>query len=201
MTAAIGVPKTAVMPATAPATSKVLRSAEVIENSCPINEPIAPPVMMIGPSAPNGPPLPMAMPDEIGLSTATFGDIRLLLNRIASIASGMPWPRIFSVPKRAINPISSPPIAGTAMTARPRVLVAGEAARSDHAWKKNRLVNRRIRCSSAQAATALAPPTTAAMATMPGSRCADAKSRRSSWECSGSPAGEVSWCAMAAPSR
>ncbi len=48
--------------------------------------------MMIGPSAPNGPPLPMAMAEERGLSTATFGDILLLPNRIASIASGMPCP-------------------------------------------------------------------------------------------------------------
>ena len=54
--------------------------------------------MMIGPSAPNGPPLPMAIAEASGLSTATLGDIMLFLNRIASIASGMPWPRICSVP-------------------------------------------------------------------------------------------------------
>ena len=29
--------------------------------------------MMIGPSAPNGPPEPIEMADESGLSTATFG--------------------------------------------------------------------------------------------------------------------------------
>jgi hypothetical protein len=37
--------------------------------------------MMIGPSAPNGPPLPIAMPEASGLSTATFGDILLLLEQ------------------------------------------------------------------------------------------------------------------------
>ena len=97
-TAATGVPNTAVMPAAAPATSSVLRSAEVSFTHCAISEPSAPPVMMIGPSAPNGPPLPITMPDDSGLSTATFGDMRLLPNRIASIASGMPCPRIFSDP-------------------------------------------------------------------------------------------------------
>ena len=59
---------------------------------------MAPPVMMIGPSAPNGPPLPMTMPEDTGLSTATLADILLLPNRMASIASGMPWPRILSEP-------------------------------------------------------------------------------------------------------
>ncbi|MNM99566.1 hypothetical protein D3C81_1121290 [compost metagenome] len=54
--------------------------------------------MMIGPSAPNGPPLPITMPDDSGLSTATRGDILLLPNSTASIASGMPWPRILSLP-------------------------------------------------------------------------------------------------------
>ena len=54
--------------------------------------------MMIGPSAPNGPPVPMLIAAEIGLSTATRGSTRLPPMRIASIASGMPWPRIFSEP-------------------------------------------------------------------------------------------------------
>jgi hypothetical protein len=93
------------MPATAPATSSVLRSPPVRWKYWAISEPIAPPVMMIGPSAPNGPPLPIAMPEASGFSTATLGDIALSLNRIASIASGMPWPRICSVPKRAIRPM------------------------------------------------------------------------------------------------
>ena len=55
-TAATGAAKVADMPAAAPATSSVLRSALVRWKSCAIIEPNAPPVMMIGPSAPNGPP-------------------------------------------------------------------------------------------------------------------------------------------------
>ena len=50
--------------------------------------------MMIGPSAPNGPPVPMAIAEDSGLRIATFGDIRLWPMRMVSIASGMPWPRI-----------------------------------------------------------------------------------------------------------
>jgi hypothetical protein len=54
MIAAIGVPNTVVMPAAAPATSKVFRSLSLTGSICAISEPMAPPVMMIGPSAPNG---------------------------------------------------------------------------------------------------------------------------------------------------
>ena len=100
------------MPAAAPATSSVLRSAAVSWNSCANSEPNAPPVMMIGPSAPNGPPVPIEIADDSGLSTATFGWMRLRPIRIASIASGMPWPRIFSEPKRAIRPMIRPPATG-----------------------------------------------------------------------------------------
>ena len=71
-TAATGVAKTADMPAAAPATSNVLRSAALRWNCCAKSEPNAPPVMMIGPSAPNGPPVPMEMAEESGLSSATF---------------------------------------------------------------------------------------------------------------------------------
>lgn len=49
---------------------------------------------MIGPSAPNGPPLPIEIADDNGLSSATFGDSRLPPIRMASIASGIPCPRI-----------------------------------------------------------------------------------------------------------
>jgi hypothetical protein len=54
--------------------------------------------MMIGPSAPNGPPLPIEIAEDSGFRTATLGWIRERPIRIASIASGMPWPRIFSDP-------------------------------------------------------------------------------------------------------
>ena len=63
-----------------------------------MSEPTAPPVMMIGPSAPNGPPEPIEIAEESGFSSATFGSMRLPLIRIASIASGMPWPRMRSDP-------------------------------------------------------------------------------------------------------
>ncbi len=53
---------------------------------------------MMGPSAPNGPPEPIEIADEIGLSSATRGSMRLPRSRIASSASGIPWPRIFSEP-------------------------------------------------------------------------------------------------------
>src|SRR3989442_2800651 len=56
---------------------------------------------MIGPSAPNGPLVPIAIAVDNGFSTATFGSMRLRPMRIASIASGRPWPRIFSEPYRA----------------------------------------------------------------------------------------------------
>src|SRR5208337_5135445 len=76
-TAAIGVLNVAAIPPAAPATSRVLRSAAVRWKTWAIIDPNEPPVMMIGPSAPNGPPEPIEMADEIGLSRATLGDIRL----------------------------------------------------------------------------------------------------------------------------
>ena len=51
----------------------VLRSLLVSRNSCAIIEPNAPPVMMMDPSAPNGPPVPMEMAAEKGFRSATFG--------------------------------------------------------------------------------------------------------------------------------
>ena len=60
--AATGVANVADMPAAAPATNSVVRSASVRRIHCAISDPNAPPVIMIGPSAPNGPPEPIAMP-------------------------------------------------------------------------------------------------------------------------------------------
>ena len=97
-TAATGEAKVADMPAAAPATSSVRRSALVRWNSCAIIDPKAPPVMMMGPSAPKGPPEPMEMAEESGLRIASFGSTRLPWIRIDSIASGMPWPRMRSDP-------------------------------------------------------------------------------------------------------
>jgi hypothetical protein len=76
--------------------------------------------MMIGPSAPNGPPEPMEMAEESGLRNATFGSTRLPLIRIASMASGMPWPRMRSELYRAMSPTMNPPAMGTRMLNQPR---------------------------------------------------------------------------------
>ena len=67
---------------------------------------------MIGPSAPNGPPVPMLTALEIGFDTASLGSMRLPLSRIVSIASGIPWPRMRSEPTLAITPTISPPTMG-----------------------------------------------------------------------------------------
>lgn len=96
--AATGEANVADIPAAAPATSRVLRSAELSLNSWATSDPTAPPVMMIGPSAPNGPPDPIEIADDTGFSSATRGSTRLPRVRIASIASGMPCPRIRSEP-------------------------------------------------------------------------------------------------------
>ena len=97
-TAATGVAKIAVMPPAAPATSSVFRSTGDRWNAWANSDPKAPPVTMIGPSAPYGPPVPIAIAEDSGFNTATFGSIRLRPMRIASSASGMPWPRIRSEP-------------------------------------------------------------------------------------------------------
>ena len=72
-TAATGDAKIADMPAAAPATSSVFLSAAVRWNACAKSEPNAPPVMMIGPSAPNGPPVPIEIAEERGFRSATCG--------------------------------------------------------------------------------------------------------------------------------
>jgi len=86
------------MPAAAPAASRVFRSTAVVCRSWPSKEPRAPPVAMIGPSAPNGPPVPIEIAADTGLSTVTRAGMRLLFSRTCSIASGMPWPRMAADP-------------------------------------------------------------------------------------------------------
>src|SRR5919197_946877 len=73
-TAATGEAKVADIPPAAPATSNVRRSALVRRKNCAIIEPKAPPVMMIGPSAPNGPPEPMEIAEESGFGNAMAAD-------------------------------------------------------------------------------------------------------------------------------
>ena len=119
--------------------------------------------MMIGPSAPNGPPVPMEMADEIGFRTATFGSIRLLPKSIASRASGMPWPRICSEPNRAMRPMMIPPRAGTSMTTHPRWFSAGEWNSPETVWKNAMFVIRLMSQTSAAATKALMIPMTTAI--------------------------------------
>ena len=97
-TAETGEPKVAAMPAAAPAASSTLRSSAVVLSTWPSSEPRAPPVAMMGPSAPNGPPVPMAMADEIGLKKVTAGETLLSPYSTRSMASGIPWPRIAAEP-------------------------------------------------------------------------------------------------------
>ncbi len=93
-TAETGLPNVAAIPAAAPAASSVLRSEAVVWMNWPRTDPSAPPVAMIGPSAPNGPPVPIEMADEMGFRKVTRAGMRLSLVRTCSIASGIPWPRI-----------------------------------------------------------------------------------------------------------
>ena len=76
-TEASGAPNVAAMPAAAPDARRILRSLGDTRTTWPSSEPIAPPVTMMGPSAPNGPPVPMAMAADRGLATAVRGAIRL----------------------------------------------------------------------------------------------------------------------------
>ena len=125
-TAASGVPNTAAIPPDAPATSSVRRSRAVRSRNCAKTEPTAPPVRMIGPSAPKGPPEPMLIALESGFRKTSRGSTLLPLIRIVSIASGMPWPRIRSEPKRAMRPTMSPPTTGiTTVQAPNRCSVGG----------------------------------------------------------------------------
>jgi hypothetical protein len=86
------------MPAAAPAASRVLRSSALVRIHWPSTEPTAPPVAMIGPSAPNGPPVPIEIAAEIGLRNIMRSGTRLSLVSTCSIASGMPWPRMAREP-------------------------------------------------------------------------------------------------------
>src|ERR1051326_5038955 len=70
--------------------------------------------------APNGPPEPMEIAVETGLSTASRGSTLAPRRRMASIASGIPWPRILSEPNLAIRPTIRPPMTGTKITHGPR---------------------------------------------------------------------------------
>ncbi|MNR26646.1 hypothetical protein D3C85_1438750 [compost metagenome] len=93
-TAASGVPKMADIPAVAPAARIILRSTGLTVNNCPSVEPNAPPVAIIGPSAPNGPPVPIAIAEDTGFNMAIEGFILLWFVSTCSMASGIPCPLI-----------------------------------------------------------------------------------------------------------
>ncbi len=133
--AATGEAKIADIPAAAPATSSVLRSADERWKSCAKSEPNAPPVMMIGPSAPNGPPVPIETAEETGFRIATFASSRLRPIRIASSASGMPWPRMRSEPQRAIAPMTRPPATGMKMLQTASGCEPGDTKVEEKRWK------------------------------------------------------------------
>ena len=124
-TAAMGEAKVADIPAAAPATRRLFLSAAVRRKHWAMIDPKAPPVMMMGPSEPKGPPEPIEMAADTGLRIATLGSTRLPRIKIASRASGMPCPRMRSDPKRARTPMISAPRTGTATIHRPRAESAG----------------------------------------------------------------------------
>ena len=119
--------------------------------------------MMIGPSAPKGPPLPIDTADESGFSTATLNDSRLSPNRMVSIASGMPCPRILSDPNRAISPTINPPTTGMIRTSSgPRpAITAGVTEKLPY---QRMLVAKAMSLRSAHALNAPPVPATVAMA-------------------------------------
>ncbi len=160
-TAASGAPNVAAMPAAAPHASRILRSLADTCSTWPSSEPRAPPVTMIGPSAPNGPPVPMATAADSGLATAVRGATRLWRTRTASIASGMPWPRITGA-QRASRLTTAAPSTAVATTSGPSGNVAKSGDAQPHRWKRNRFVNSPMRCTSTQAAPPAARPSTAA---------------------------------------
>ena len=153
----------AVMPAAAPATSNVFRSAALRWKHWANSDPMAPPVMMIGPSAPNGPPLPIEIAADIGLSTATLSDSRLSPNRIVSIASGIPCPRIFSEPNRAMTPMIRLPMTGIVTIARPTAESEISAASAEIRPNQNAFVAIAIDLSRSHAPRAPPVPTIGAI--------------------------------------
>jgi len=106
---------------------------------------------MIGPSAPNGPPVPIAIAEESGFSQVMRAGMRLSLVSTCSMASGIPWPRMARDPQRAIMPTAMPPMAGTTMTQAPSRWPSGEVSAVLQTWWKVRLVTSPISIVSRRA--------------------------------------------------
>ena len=81
------------------------------------------------------------------------------------MASGMPCPRIFSEPKRAIRPMTSPPSAGASTIHQPALAPAREVNCVLNVWNQIRLEMNAIARNNIQAAATPPAPTTQAMAT------------------------------------
>ena len=81
---------------------------------------------------------------------------------MASIASGIPCPLIFSEPKRAIKPIIKLPTTGIATTARPTWASTISAGAADTLPNQNRLVATAMSFSRIHAPNAAPVPTTIA---------------------------------------
>ncbi len=143
-TEASGAPKVADMPAAAPQARRIFRSAGETWRIWPRSDPRAPPVTMIGPSAPKGPPVPIAMAAETGFATAARGEIRLWRTRIASMASGIPWPRMTG-DHRARSETRRPPVTAATTRPGPGRSVVKEGSVQAKRWKRARLVKRPMR--------------------------------------------------------
>src|SRR5437899_10323203 len=113
---------------------------------------------MIGPSAPYGPPVPMAMAEDRGLRTATLASMRLRPIRMASRASGIPWPRILLEPYRAMRLTTNPPATGIRARHGPNELAAGDARVVARRSKYARFGDRTTRSTSAKATDARIQP-------------------------------------------
>ena len=97
------------------------------------------PVTMMGPSAPKGAPVPMASAAETGLAMAVRGATRLCLVSTASMASGMPWPRI-SGAHLARMLMSIPPATAAAKSGQPTSRPASDRALKVASWNRATLV-------------------------------------------------------------
>ena len=73
MTPPMGVLKVAAMPAPAPAATSEIRCHTGMRMICPMVDPSAEPIWMIGPSRPTDEPLPIAMADARDFTNATTG--------------------------------------------------------------------------------------------------------------------------------
>src|SRR3954469_915826 len=156
-TAAKGVPKMPAVPAAAPHASRIRRSAGDTGSSWPSNDPIALPVTTMGPSAPKGPPLPIAIDADAGFVTAVRGSITLCRSTTASIASGIPCPRTVGT-HRAITLTARPPVAATRNSHGPgcRSLIGGGVVET--CWNSATLVSRPISLTKTHADSAPRTP-------------------------------------------